>query len=210
MKQFAIVLMAAALLGGCADRRAGTAARTGPVYTTAADPGLLPAGTTLEVRTNEAIEADTTTVGRTYSGQLTQPIMTADGRTVAPAGSPVRLAVIGVQEGGTVTTDRIQLGIQSITIGGRSYPVQTEVVETEQRGLGATRRTAEMVGGGAALGTLVGAIAGGGTGALIGGITGAAAGAAIQVLTQGDEVRVPAEAVMTFRLDQPIRIQGLR
>jgi hypothetical protein len=210
MKQFAIVLMAAALLGGCADRRAGTAARTGPIYTTAADPGLLPAGTTLEVRTNETIQADTTAVGRTYSAQLTQPIMTADGRTVAPAGAPVRLAVIGVQEGGAVTTDQIQLGIQSITIDGRTYQVQSEAYETEQRGLGRTDRTAQMVGGGAVLGTLVGAIAGGGRGAIIGGITGAAAGAAIQVLTRGDRVDVPAETVLTFRLDQPIRIQGLR
>jgi hypothetical protein len=210
MRQFAIVLMAAALLAGCADRRVGTAARTGPIYTTAADPSLIPAGTTLEVRTNETIQADAAAVGRTYSAQLTQPILTAEGRTIAPAGAPVQLIVFNVEEGGVVTTDQIELGMRSITIGGQTHLVQTEPIETEQRGLGATRRTAQMVGGGAVLGTLVGAIAGGGRGALIGGIAGAAAGAAIQVLTRGDRVDIPAESVLTFRLDEPMRIQGLR
>jgi outer membrane lipoprotein SlyB len=60
-----------------------------------------------------------------------------------------------------------------------------------------------MVGGGAAIGALIGAVAGGGKGAAVGAAVGAAGGAAAQVLTRGDTVRVPAETVMTFRLDQP-------
>lgn len=210
MKQFAIVLMAAALMAGCADRRIGTASRGGPVYTTAAEPGVLPAGTTLEVRTNEAVQADSAAVGRTYSAQLAQPIMNTDGRTIAPAGSPAQLVVMNVREGGTVTTDQIELGLRSITVNGQTHLVQSETQTTDQGGLGANRRTAEMVGGGAVLGTLVGAIAGGGTGAAIGAATGAAAGAAVQVLTKGSRVDVPAESVLTFRLDQPIRLQNFR
>jgi hypothetical protein len=35
---------------------------------------------------------------------------------------------------------------------------------------------------------------------------GAAGGAATQVLTRGDRVHIPAETVMTFRLDQPWRL----
>jgi len=66
-----------------------------------------------------------------------------------------------------------------------------------------------MIGGGAALGTLLGAIAGGGRGAVIGAIAGAAAGGAVQVLTKGKEVNVPAETILTFRLDQPITLQRL-
>lgn len=208
MRQFAIVLTAALVLAGCASRGVGTASRTGPVYTTAADPGVIPAGSSIEVRTNEAIDADTASVGRTYSAQLTQPILTSDGATIAPAGSPTQLVVMNVQEGGVVTSDQVALGLQSITVGGRTYPVYTETFETEQTGLGATGRTARMVGGGALLGTLVGAIAGGGTGAAIGAVTGAGAGAAIQVLTRGSAVRVPAESVLTFRLEQPVRMEG--
>jgi hypothetical protein len=63
-----------------------------------------------------------------------------------------------------------------------------------------------MVGGAAAIGTLIGAIAGGGDGAAIGAAVGAAGGAAAQVLTRGDQVRIPAESVLTFRLDQGWRL----
>jgi hypothetical protein len=56
------------------------------------------------------------------------------------------------------------------------------------------------------LGTIIGAIAGGGKGAAIGAAAGAAAGAGGQVLTQGREVRVPAESILNFRLDQPLLV----
>jgi len=76
-----------------------------------------------------------------------------------------------------------------------------------REGIGKNQRTAEMVGGGAVLGTLLGAVAGGGRGAAIGAIAGAAAGAGAQVLTRGKTVNVPAETVLTFRLDQPLTLQ---
>jgi hypothetical protein len=75
-------------------------------------------------------------------------------------------------------------------------------------GIGANKRTAETVGGGAALGTLIGAAAGGGKGAVLGGLAGAAAGALVQVLTQSKEVKIPAETVLAFQLDEPIRLQS--
>jgi hypothetical protein len=83
-----------------------------------------------------------------------------------------------------------------------------EQQEADREGLGKNRRTAEMVGGGALLGTVIGAIAGGGSGAAVGAAVGAAGGAAAQVLTRGEEVRIPAESVLTFRLEQPIQLQG--
>src|SRR5207245_6653331 len=76
------------------------------------------------------------------------------------------------------------------------------------QGIGANRRTATHVGGGAVLGTLLGALAGGGKGAAIGAVTGAAAGGAVQVLTKGNKINVPAETEMQFHLDQPIQLQG--
>src|SRR5216684_3730602 len=91
---------------------------------------------------------------------------------------------------------------------GRHYNVSTEDLrQGNNRGIGANRRTGEMVGGGAVLGTLLGAIAGGGKGAAIGAIAGAAAGGGVQVLTKGKEVKVPAETVLKFKLDKPLRLQ---
>ncbi len=63
-----------------------------------------------------------------------------------------------------------------------------------------------MVGGGAALGTLLGAIAGGGKGAAIGAVAGGAAGGTAQVLTRGKQVRVPAETILSFQLEKPLHL----
>jgi hypothetical protein len=74
-------------------------------------------------------------------------------------------------------------------------------------GIGKNKKTAEMVGGGALLGTVIGAVAGGGKGAAIGAVLGGAGGAGAQVLTKGKQVKVPAESVLTFQLSRPIQLQ---
>jgi hypothetical protein len=62
------------------------------------------------------------------------------------------------------------------------------------------------VGGGAVLGAIIGGIAGGGKGAAIGAGAGSAAGAGVQVLTRGQQVKVPSETLLEFRLQQPVTI----
>jgi hypothetical protein len=109
-----------------------------------------------------------------------------------------------------VGTPNVELVIRSIDIHGHKYNVVSDIAQRKasERGLGVNRRTAETVGGGALLGTLVGAIAGVGTGAAVGAVAGTAGGAAVQVLTKGDRVHVPAETLLTFQLDRPIRLAG--
>ena len=63
-----------------------------------------------------------------------------------------------------------------------------------------------MIGGGAALGAIIGALAGGGKGAAIGAVTGAGAGTAVQVATKGERVKIPSETRLTFTLEYPVRI----
>ena len=100
--------------------------------------------------------------------------------------------------------------MESVNAGGRIYRVSThEVSKSSKTGIGANRRTAEMVGGGAAVGTLLGALAGGGKGAAIGAVAGAVGGGTVQVLTRGNEVRVPAETTLTFQLDEPLYLEPL-
>jgi outer membrane lipoprotein SlyB len=102
----------------------------------------------------------------------------------------------------------IVLDLQSVNLNGQRYALNTQDLtqtgNNGDRGIGANKRTGEYVGGGAILGTLLGAVAGGGRGAAIGALAGAAAGAGTQVLTRGSEVKVPAETVLTFQLDQPV------
>jgi len=79
-----------------------------------------------------------------------------------------------VSAGGTTGSPELTLDLESVTVHGRRYVVSTADIErSSNQGLGKNRRTGEMVGGGAAVGTLLGAVAGGGKGALIGALTGA-------------------------------------
>jgi hypothetical protein len=204
---FALLLVASLSLG-CAERMAttsgstDTAAQQGPVYTsTAAAPGEIPAGTQLVIRTNEEIKVQSDS-SRTYDAEIESEVIGSDNRVLIPRRSPVQLMVFKSGE------DQLELGIQSLRINGRTYRVQTGTVTRESgEGIGMNRRTATMVGGGAALGTLIGAVAGGAKGAVVGAAVGAAAGAGAQVLTKGKEVNVPAESVLTFRLDESIMLQ---
>jgi hypothetical protein len=170
----------------------------------------IPAGTDLTIRTEEEINSETASTSRYYDGVVNQDVMVG-GQVVIPRGSDVDLVVREVQPSGTVREAELQLGVHSVEVNGRRYLVSTQELEQEGReGIGANRRTAEMIGGGAAVGAIIGAIAGGGKGAAIGGAIGAAAGGAAQVLTKGKRVRVPAESTLTFRLDQPVTLQSMR
>lgn len=170
---------------------------------------VVPAGTEFKIRTNETIGTTTASEGRTYSAVVANDVLDTQGAVLIPKGSEAELVVRNISEGGRIRGSELTLGVQNVTVGGRRYQVNTQDVTQESQGVGANRRTAEMIGGGAALGTLLGAIAGGGRGAVIGAIAGAAAGGAVQVLTKGKEVSVPAETILTFRLDQPITLQRL-
>jgi hypothetical protein len=159
-------------------------------------------GTNLAIRTNDSINTHSRD-GRVYYGRTADDIRGSDGQIAIPRGSDVELIVRRARDNDLI------LDIESITSYGQRYAIDTpaERLESSNRdGVGANKRTGEFVGGGAMLGTILGAIAGGGKGAAIGAAAGAAAGAGGQILTQGREVRVPAESIVNFRLDQSLLI----
>jgi hypothetical protein len=109
--------------------------------------------------------------------------------------------------GGVTGSSEITLDVQSITVNGRRYNITTaDFKQKGNSGIGANKRSAEMIGGGAVIGTIIGAIAGRGKGAAIGAAVGAAGGAGAQVLTKGKQVIIPAETVLKFRLDQAVTL----
>lgn len=208
IRKQAISIVAAALLvgAGCAtSTRTQTSAPAGPVQAATTQSDMIPAGTTVAVRTNQSISSSE--AGKTFSAELAQDITNQSGELLAPQGSPAELVILETSSGGAVGTRAVELGLRSVTVGGRTHQVTTAgVTQRGNEGLGTNRRTAEMVGGGAAFGTLIGAIAGGGKGAVIGAVAGAANGAAAQVYARGKEVNVPAETVLSFRLDQALQL----
>ena len=168
---------------------------------------VLPTGTQLAIRTNENIEATQADNGKTYSAEVARTIEDQRGNVLVPKGSPVALTIASVKNP-TLGENQAELALHSITIHGHRYLVSTNTVTQQGTGgIGKNKKTAEMVGGGALLGTVIGAVAGGGKGAAIGAVVGGAGGAGAQVLTKGKQVKVPAESVLTFQLSQPIQLQ---
>ncbi len=171
----------------------------------------VPAGTELAVRTVETIDSRYAGPDQTFSAIVEQDLRNASGRVIIPERSTAQLVIRQISSGGTTGSPEMVLDVQSITVDGRRYRVSTtDLALDNETGIGKNRRTAETVGGGALLGTIIGAIAGGGKGAAIGGLVGGAGGAGVQVLTRGHDVRVPAETVLTFRLDQPMVLRPER
>jgi hypothetical protein len=170
-----------------------------------------PAGTEIVVRTVEMIDSRNAGVNQTFSAIVEENVTNASGRVIVPQRSSAQLIIRQLSSGGTTGSPEMVLDIQSITVDGRRYVVSTtDLSRDSDTGIGANKRTAEAVGGGAALGTIIGAIAGGGKGAAIGGAIGAAGGAGAQILTKGHDVRVPAETVLRFRLDKSVTMQANR
>ena len=153
---------------------------------------VLPVGTEIAVRTNERIDVKDVVEGQTFSAQIEQDVRDTDGSIAIPRGSDARLVARRAEKDGDIFLD-----VESITVEGRRYRVSTadQEIENRRQGIGGNKRTGEFVGGGAVLGAIISAIAGGG------------AGAATQIITRGKEVHVPAETVLRFRLDQPLRMR---
>jgi len=169
----------------------------------------LPSGTEIVVRTNEAINSKSATENQAFAAQVDQDVMDSSNNVVVPKRSPVELVIRKVSQGSVTGSPEMMLDVQSVTVGGQRYLVSTaDLQQKSDTGIGANKRTAEAVGGGAALGAIVGAVVGKGKGAAIGAAVGAAGGAGTQILIKGKEVHVPAETVLKFQLDQPVSLKA--
>lgn len=170
-----------------------------------------PAGSELQIRTSERIDSRDADEDETFSGVVERAVTDASGRVIIPESSHADLAIRRVSSGGATGSPELTIDVVAVTVDGRRYLVSTADLEVDSdRGIGTNKRTAATIGGGAAVGSIIGAIAGGGKGAAIGVLVGAAGGAAAQVLTKGRDVRIPAETVLVFRLDRPITLQPER
>jgi hypothetical protein len=168
----------------------------------------IPAGTELSVRTDETIDSATGSEGQSYAGEITADVKDAAGDIVIPRGANAQLVIKSSSKGGRIRgASDLVVDLRSVSVGGQQYALNTtDVVEQGRNGIGANKRTGEFVGGGAGIGTLIGAIAGHGKGAAIGAAAGAGAGALTEVLTKGGSIRIPAETVMTFKLEKSLRV----
>jgi hypothetical protein len=163
----------------------------------------IPAGTSITVRMIEAVDSRAAHLGQTFRASVDEPVL-VNGQTVIPRGADALAKLVvdqqsGKFEGKTVLT----LALTDITINGQMIDTTTGNVSQASSSRGA--RTAKVVGGATALGAIIGALAGGGRGAAIGAASGAAVGGGAEVLTKGQQVKIPSETRLNFTLQQPIQ-----
>jgi hypothetical protein len=164
----------------------------------------IPAGQPILVRMIDSVDSSKNHVGDIFHASI-ETDLTVNGALVARKGTDVYGRLAEAKEAGHIAgSSELQLELTRMVIDGRDYPVVSSDYTLQGKGRG--KNTAEKVGGGAALGAIIGAIAGGGKGAAIGAGVGAGAGGAVQVLTRGQQVKVPSETLLEFRLQQPATV----
>jgi hypothetical protein len=169
-----------------------------PAYVT------IPAGTLISVRTIDAIDSAYSLVGDRFLAALEEPLI-LDGNVVAARDSPVYGRLTQSEQSGTFAgRSKLRLELTGIVVNGKLIPVVTGEYEATGKSRGAS--TAKRTTGGAALGAIIGAVADGGQGAAIGAGVGAAAGAGSEIITGGDQVKVPSETLLDFTLLQDVSI----
>ena len=168
-------------------------------------PVVIDAGTLLTVTIDQTVSSKTNNNGDPFAASLAAPI-SVGGVTVLPTGTRAKGTVVQADSAGRVKGGAVlALTLDSITVNGQPYSIQTSEFEETIKGRG--KRTAIGAGGGAAFGAIVGGLAGGGKGLAIGALAGGGAGTAGAAFTGKRDITIPAETRLHFKLTAPVTIQ---
>jgi len=153
-----------------------------PTRVMTAEPGVVPSGTSLLIRTNETINTRRAARGTVYEAFVAEDVLDQNGNILIPKASPVELVVRSLPylgPGGVMT--ELTLGVHSITVNGATYPVETKTGTPDTGGFVADSDAPSVVG---------------------------AADAAGQSLTTGQRISVRSQTLLSFRIADPIRLKG--
>ena len=170
----------------------------------AAPTVTIPSGTLLKVRMIDGVDSETSQLGQTFQASLDEPIM-INGDTVVPRGADVVAKLVEDKQSGKISgRTELTLDLASIRVNGKMVDITTGEVTSASGSRGA--KSAKVIGGATAVGAVLGGIFGGGKGAAIGAASGAGAGGAVQVMTKGQKVKIPAETRLSFTLQNDLKI----
>jgi hypothetical protein len=171
--------------------------------------------TLLRVMTTSQISTRGTRAGEPLLFMLNEDVV-VDGVLIIPRGAMLHGSVVESKKSGKLSGSAdLILKLDSLDLGGRSYPVYTYQFKAE--GTSKTQPTETKIKGGAVIGAIAGAalsgsakgettaagkLAGAGTGAALG----AGVGTAIAAATPGPALTIPAESQIDFYLASPISV----
>jgi hypothetical protein len=184
---FSLTLLAIGSVSSCLGADPANSAALlspGPVRIVTTEPGVVPSDTALLVRTSDTVNTRRAWEDTIYAGSVTEDVVDQSGNVLVPKGSPVEMRVrsLGLLGPGGAGMWELVLGLREVTVNGVRYPVQS-AGDAWGRNVGIEdhRHTAKWIGGG---------------------------GDAGPVRTSGRRISVPAETVLQFQIDDPIRLKG--
>ena len=218
---FALVIVAA--VPASAQRRRARTRRAAPRVARVTTPPVrfftVPAYTVIRVRMDSQMSSRSARVGDRFSTTVTEPVYGGEsGLEVVPVGSKIWGRVTSVKQAGRRSPGNINVSFYQIATPSRAtYPIngslsslQADDVNADNEGTVAgksnRKRDAVFIGGGAATGALIGAIAGGGKGAAIGAILGGAAGTGARVYEREEEAEVKSGTAFGVILNRAISL----
>ena len=188
------IIWTATILVGLATVATAAAAQKAETVT-------VPAGTRILIRTIDSVDSSKQKAGYRFTATLETNLQAVDV-VVAPRGTTVYGQLASASSAGRMSgSSQLTLELTDIVINGTAYPLLSSTYEVKGSGEGS--KTAKKTIGGAGLGALIGGIAGGGKGAGIGALAGAAGGTAIAASKKGEQLSIPSESLLEFRLQQP-------
>jgi len=164
----------------------------------------VPAGTRILVRMRDSVDTTKNKAGDKFTATLETNVKSGNS-VVARSGATVYGRLANAASSGKFKgSSQLTLELTDIVIRGTAYPLLTDTYQVKGKGEG--KETTKKVLGGAGLGALIGGIAGGGTGAAIGAISGAALGTGVAASKKGEQLYIPSESLLEFRLQQPAQL----
>ena len=164
----------------------------------------IPANSSLIIRMIDGVDSQVNRAGEIFHASLDAPVM-VDDQVVVPKGADVYVRLSAARSAGHMSgKSELHMELVQLEFQGRSYPLMSSTYSAAGSSRG--KNTAAKVGGGAAVGAIIGAIAGGGAGAAIGAGVGAGSGAVWNGVTRGQQIKIPAETMLEFQLEQPVTI----
>lgn len=166
---------------------------------------VIPQGTPIEVVLDQAVGSKISESGQKFDATVEQAVE-VDGRVVIPKHTRAQGLVKEARPAGRFKGGALlSLTLDALTIDGKTYNIRTSSPTMSSKGKG--KRSAEMIGGGAAAGAIIGALAGGGKGAAIGAAVGGGAGTGGAAFTGNRDIKLGPETRLTFKLREPLEIK---
>jgi hypothetical protein len=179
-----LAILTIVVSGTCLAANSADGIPVGPVRVITAERGVVPPGTAIVVRTGDKVKTGKAFRSTMYFASIATDILDENGDALIPRDSPVELVVRSVPYlgPGGVGTTLLTLDIDAITVRDVRYPVETDDKRPGPGGIGVDRDSATWIC--------------------------ANEDAAHLVITRGHSIDVPANTLLAFPIQAPIRLRG--